>query len=66
MEILIEPARCRDRGTLIVPIASDGTLGTVAAGLDRASGGLVGRALAAGRGRGSSTVGSSICCFPPA
>ena len=27
MEILVEPGRLPDRGTLIVPIAIDGTLG---------------------------------------
>ena len=47
---LIEPGTLPDRGTLVVPIASDGTLGTVAAELDRVSGGLIGRALAAGAG----------------
>ena len=50
MDIVIEPGTPSDRGTLVVPIASDGTLGTVAAGLDRASGGLIARALAAGQG----------------
>ena len=50
MDILIEPGTPSDSGTLVVPIASDGTLGTVAAELDRASGGLIARALAAGQG----------------
>ena len=47
MEILLEPAGLPDRGTVIVPVGHDGTLGTVAAELDAATDGLVRRALAA-------------------
>ena len=48
MEILVEPGRLPERGTLIVPIGHDGRLGTAAASLDQASAGLVRRAVASG------------------
>src|SRR6478752_2320438 len=48
MDILVEPGRLPERGTLVVPIGHDGRLGTAAASLDQASGGLVRRAVASG------------------
>lgn len=49
MEILVEPGRLPERGTLIVAVGYDGRLGTVAASLDQATGGLLRRAIASGR-----------------
>ena len=65
MEILVEPGRLPERGTLVVPVGHDGTLGAAAASLDQASA----PASSAGRcaeAASSSTGGWSICCCPPA
>ena len=50
MEILAEPGRVPERGTVVVPVGHDGTLGRMGESLDRASGGLLRRALAAEEG----------------
>jgi leucyl aminopeptidase len=45
MEVIVEPGPLPEHGTLVVSIGHEGALGTAAAALDRASGGLIGRAL---------------------
>jgi leucyl aminopeptidase len=47
MEIVAEPGRLPERGTVVVPVGHDGSLGRTGESLDRASGGLLRRALAA-------------------
>jgi leucyl aminopeptidase len=50
MELLIEDGGLPEHGTLIVPVGHDGTLSDAAATLDRASAGLISRALQAVEG----------------
>ncbi|MGE3294672.1 MAG: leucyl aminopeptidase [Geminicoccaceae bacterium] len=45
MELLVEAGGLPEHGTLIVPVGHDGALGDAAATLDRASAGLISRAL---------------------
>jgi leucyl aminopeptidase len=47
MEILVEPGRLPERGTVIVPVGHDGALSAAAQGYEEASGGLIRRALQA-------------------
>ena len=50
MEVLLEAGGLPERGTLVVSVGQDGTLGEAAATLDRASDGLIRQACAAAEG----------------
>jgi leucyl aminopeptidase len=50
MEVIVEPGALPEHGTLVAPIGHEGTLGAAAAALDRASAGLIGRAVRAAGG----------------
>src|SRR5688500_344472 len=50
MEVIVEPGPLPEHGTLVVPNGHAGALGTAAAELDQARGGLIGRALRSAEG----------------